>query len=217
MRPTFVLFLLSSFRFDNVEATFHPANSSIRPWLDFDGTNLPNLGSCHRTSYNESSSSFSVENTPCASICNHSDSLYYASFNMTQQINANLANCGIWLTLVAAYSNSTNFTLSLDASQENWDGFADSTLNLIFRIELLQLPMQSARSWRGCIPICRDHPMMAKHPWLVLQCRCSLWTIPTQATLAHRMLPSDMFGRCMIALNRYALLRPWIQISQELE
>lgn len=125
-----VLFLLNILLFDYVEATFDPAKSSIRPWLDFDGTNLPKLGACHRASFISDFTAIALEDTACASICNDSVSLYYASSVMTrQQYNANLANCGIWLTMTAAYYNSTGFPAPHIVSPVNWDGFADSTLN----------------------------------------------------------------------------------------
>lgn len=74
---------------------FNSSASSIQPWLDFNGT-LPTIGPCKyvETGHREASR---VIDANCTTVCNHTLSLY-------SPLVDNLVTCGLWATLISAYT-----------------------------------------------------------------------------------------------------------------
>ena len=123
-----VLFCL--FRNLRAHRWFDPAQSSIQPWLDFDGTNLPHVGGCQLVvAANDTDPAATLKNASCIEVCSSTTSLQSLfPIRAHGAVDPNLANCGIWATMAAAYYK-TPLQLLSEADSVNWAGFADSTLN----------------------------------------------------------------------------------------
>lgn len=74
---------------------FNSSASSIRPWLDFNGT-LPTIGPCKDVKMGHREAPRFIE-ADCTTVCNHTLSLYGPLVD-------NLVTCGLWTTLISAYT-----------------------------------------------------------------------------------------------------------------
>ena len=106
---------------------FNPSHSSLQPWLEFNGT-LPSLGPCQ----------LNGQATSCYNVCNNTQFVSNLSFEDFR--DPSLAICGIWLTIVAAYTyirferdpefNSTLILFNNIGDDVRWGVFPGSSLNL---------------------------------------------------------------------------------------
>ena len=74
---------------------FNSSASSIQPWLDFNGT-LPTINPCKYVKMGYRKAPRVVE-ADCTTVCNHTLSLY-------SPLVDNLVTCGLWTTLISAYT-----------------------------------------------------------------------------------------------------------------
>ena len=74
---------------------FNSSASSIQAWLDFNGT-LPTISSCHHVEMGHHEVP-RVKEANCTTACNQSLSLYSPPYD-------NLVTCGLWTTLISAYT-----------------------------------------------------------------------------------------------------------------
>ena len=106
---------------------FNPSSSTVQQWLDYNGT-LPTLAPCQLAT--QGLRDLDWTNASCSRVCNDTTSLFAVQYSTPK--NQNLATCGIWLTLIAAYTwiPFDNLLLPTNYSTEvDWNGFAGSSLD----------------------------------------------------------------------------------------
>lgn len=115
-------------------AWFNTSSSSIQPWLEFNGT-LPAMTPCEVAVFPSNSTGPVWQETSCANVCNDTFSLFFTP----HRSNQNLAQCGIWLSLMADHTffgRGAVVTLTGDTSNApghlayvDWEGIPDSYLD----------------------------------------------------------------------------------------
>ena len=119
---------------------FTPSTSSIDSWLKFDGVKLPALPTCQ----------LNGTDVGCRQVCNNSTELFNAT---DPHSNNNLVTCGLWTSLVLAYSDPSYVEANGTLGSVK-DNSSQTLLAPFERLDLNESDFQNASQYADTISSC---------------------------------------------------------------